>query len=332
MSTELTIRQLQKKQRDMKESTDILARLLAIENITIVDGGCTTSSIDLDNRVINIVKFDDDNPLSCKEVRITSIAHEVGHAIFTPLSLLHNSVDKNYPNLFPYINLVEDIRIESLIKGKYRGIHNMMKHGRRIMFDNGYYGKEAQKNINGLKIFDKILLYTKVDENINGLQLTDMDKAVIRKIRLTAVNESSVIECAKFLYEYCKEKGSLDSYLKQQMDNLLGNPSTDDNSHNDSDSDSESSNDGDSTEDSDESDSEGSETDDVVGQLIQSMLSGVMDNAEKVSDDDLDKPIKTVENIMENKIKDNADSTITSFVKKGAVSKMIGNLSSNLKL
>ena len=65
----------------MKEATDLLARLLAVEKLTVIDGGCTTSSIDLDNRVTNVVRFEDDSPLTCKEVRITCIAHEVGHAI-----------------------------------------------------------------------------------------------------------------------------------------------------------------------------------------------------------------------------------------------------------
>lgn len=332
---DLKQKQLEKKQREIREATDILARLLAVEKLTIIDGGCSTSSIDLENRVLNIVSFDDNSPLSCKEVRITSIAHEVGHAIFTPPSLLHNYVDKKYPNLFPYVNLVEDIRIESLIKGKYRGISLKMKEGRKIMYDNGFYGKEAQENPNKLGTFDKILLFTKVGETIGGLNLSQLDKDAVRFIRLNAVDEKSVIKCAKFLHDYCKEKDSLESFIKQQMQNMNaanasesvpGSENTDEGEESGEGS-SEMSGDSESNEEDGEDGSD-SET----SKLISNMLSNIMKEANSKDDSEFDAPKKTLEQVLENNIASNASSTVTSFIKKGVVSKSVKPIISNLKI
>lgn len=313
----------QKKTQEMKEATDLLARLLAVEKLTVIDGGCTTSSIDLENRVINVVRFDDDSPLTCKEVRITCIAHEVGHAIFTPLSLLHKHVDEKYPNLFPYINLVEDIRIENLIKGRYRGIHNMMKAGRLIMFNNGYYGPQSLSNVNSLPIFDKILLYTKIDKNINGLAITSMDEAIVRYIKVHAIDEDSVIKCAKILYLYCNEKNNIDQEIPPAAKNgekSNGSGEGDDDTDNDSGETSES--DGDNNDDADEMQSDN----------FSEILGKLSEKANSLKENEISKPKKTIEEQMEKLIAKNASSEIVSFAKKGEVSKLSKVFVSNLKI
>lgn len=191
------------KQEDIRRSTDILAKLLAIENLTIIDGGCDTSYIDIRNRIVHIVKFHADSPLSNKSVRITSIAHEVGHALFTPLTLLHSNVNDKYPNLAQFINIVEDIRIERLIKNRYSGIHKTMKAGRLIMFENGFYGQKALNDPNSIEFANKVILYTKVGKENSGLILDNRDECVIKYLELNAKDEASVVKCAKFLYLYC---------------------------------------------------------------------------------------------------------------------------------
>lgn len=302
----ITQKSQQKKNQEMKEATDLLARLLAVEKLTVIDGGCTTSSIDLENRVINVVRFEDDSPLTCKEVRITCIAHEVGHAIFTPLSLLHKHVDEKYPNLFPYINLVEDIRIENLIKGRYRGIHTLMKAGRKIMFENGYYGAQSLSNVNSLPIFDKILLYTKIDKNINGLVLSSMDEAIVRYIKVHAIDEDSVIKCAKILYLYCKEKKELDQDTPPAANSGEKSSATE----------------SDGTDGDDDSESDN----------FSEILEKLSQKANSLKKSEVEKPKKTIEEQMEKMIAKNANSEIVSFAKKGEVSKMSKPFVSNLKL
>jgi len=326
-----------KKNREMKEATDLLANLLAVEKLTVIDGGCTTSSIDLENRVVNIVRFDDDSPLTCKEVRITCIAHEIGHAIFTPKTLLHNNVFKEYTNIFPYINLVEDIRIENLIKGKYRGIHAIMQKGREIMFENAYYGEQSLKNINGLPIFDKILLYTKVGKNINGLKISEMDEAIVRYIKVHAKDEPSVVKCAKILYLYCKETGDIQDEKMVAPTNQKGDKSGNDNepeendgdTPDDSGNDSSEGNDGEDGKESEESESESLKERPDIGNIINRLSQ----MAEELNESDIE-PQKTlsVEQQMERNIAATANKTIVSFAKKGEVAKMSSKFTFNLKI
>ncbi len=197
---------MQTTHEQLRKSTDVLAKLMAKENLTIIDGGVETSMIDLVNRVVYVVKFKDTSPLFCKEVRTTCLAHEVGHALFTPPSLMHNTVQEKMPNLFQYVNLVEDIRIEKLIKNQYKGLHSTMLAGRKVMFDNNFYGLTAKLSPAEMDFANKLILYTKVGKINSKVTLTDEEECILRFIERTAKDESSVIHCAKFLYLYCKNK------------------------------------------------------------------------------------------------------------------------------
>lgn len=192
-----------RKQEEIRRSTDLLAKLLAKENLTIVDGGVDTSCIDTVKRIVHIVKFKASSPLSHKAVRVTSIAHEVGHALFTPRRLMHDNVEKSYPGLHQFINIVEDIRIEKLIRNKYKGLHAIMQEGRKIMLDNGVYGALAIKDPSKLEFINQLIIYTKVGKGNSKITLDTRDEYVLRYIERTAVDEKSVVKCAKFLYEYC---------------------------------------------------------------------------------------------------------------------------------
>lgn len=273
-----------RRQEEIRQSTDILARLLAIENLTIIDGGVTTSCIDLKHRIVRIVKFPPDSPLATKQVRMTSIAHEVGHAVFTPTNLMHGNVDKKYPRLHVYINIVEDIRIEKLIKNKYMGLHSLMKEGRAIMYRNGVFGEDALEFPNNIAFINKVILYSKVGVEETGLQLTTTDEAVIKYIERMAIDEPSVVKCAKFLYEYCKER---DNPSKVEHD-IVYNPNAipDD------------------------------------GEL-SNLISKLLERAEKLREDDVEKT-ETIENTMEQNFSENADTeNVTSTLRKDTFAKHI---------
>lgn len=339
-----------KKQEDIRRSTDILAKLLAVENLTIIDGGCDTSYIDVANRIVHIVKFKANSPLSNKMVRITSIAHEVGHSLFTPISLLHNSVDKKYPNLAMYINVVEDIRIERLIRNRYSGIHTTMKEGRKIMLQNGFYGKQALLDPNSLDFINKLIIYTKVGKENSKIDLDTQDECVVRYIERNAIDEQSVILVSKFLYLYCKQKQheqeddsstKNDDTTKSPSNNngdtgegdstkdSSNDSSENDNNNLDSTEDSEGnpsadedSNDLDSTEDTEVSDAEANE---VANSNINELLKKLMKEAENLTDEDIDSDIKqTLESMLEETMKPHIDAEgITTTCKKTTFSNSI---------
>lgn len=336
-----------KKQEDIRRSTDILAKLLAVENLTIIDGGCDTSYIDVANRIVHIVKFKANSPLSNKMVRITSIAHEVGHSLFTPLSLLHNSVDKKYPNLAMYINVVEDIRIERLIRNRYSGIHTTMKEGRKIMLQNGFYGKQALLDPNSLDFINKLIIYTKVGKENSKIDLNTQDECVVRYIERNAIDEQSVILVSKFLYLYCKQKQhEQEDDSSTKNDDTTKSPSNNNGDTGEGDStqdsddrseDSSNKDDSDSTEDSDDSEGSPSKNEDsddlgssedteasdaeankVANSNINELLKKLMKEADNLTDEDIDSDIKqTLESMLEETMKPHIDAdSITTTCKK----------------
>lgn len=193
-------------QEEIRKSTDVLAKLMAKENLTIIDGGVETSMIDMDKRIVYIVKFNHNSPLACKEVRTTSISHEIGHALFTPTTLMHEAIKRKMPNLSQYVNIVEDIRIEKLIKNQYKGLHATMQAGRKVMLDNNIFGLSAKLSPNSLEYANKLILYTKVGVVNSKVKFSVKEEAVLRFIERMAVDEKSVIECAKFLFLFCEEQ------------------------------------------------------------------------------------------------------------------------------
>ena len=89
-----------------------LARLLATENLVVEHKKVQTASFDIERRVLtsmwdaSVVVFD------------MLVGHEVGHALYTPASEWREV--KDIPR--GYINIVEDARIEKLMKRKYPGL------------------------------------------------------------------------------------------------------------------------------------------------------------------------------------------------------------------
>lgn len=229
----------ERKQREIRLATDIIAKLLASENLKIIDGGTNVSYIDVIKREIHVIKFKAESPLNTESVRLTSLAHEVGHALFTPVDLLHQKIDESYPNLAPFINIVEDVRIERLIKNRFAGLHRIMNEGRILMYQNGVFSEQAISNPNDLEFINKFILAFKVGiNNTNGLILSNVESCVLRYIELHATDKESVIKCAKLLYNLCEYKTLPPETLQKINESINSENNNDENSNESMDSDS----------------------------------------------------------------------------------------------
>lgn len=145
----------------------------------------------------------------------------MGHALFTPIDLLHDKVEEGFPNLAPFINIVEDVRIERLIKNRFAGLHSLMDRGRKLMYDNEIFGAEAVTDPNSLEYINKFILAFKVGKhNTNGLQLTTEEDCILRYIEIHATDKDSVIKCAKLLYNLCEYKSLPEDVMKEIMEAL----------------------------------------------------------------------------------------------------------------
>ena len=90
---------------------DILSKLLAAENITLLEVAARTASFDINSRELRIPS----NLKLSDEQKLMMILHEVGHALFTTDRYVTNIKSYNKPNFGGYMNVVEDARIERMI-------------------------------------------------------------------------------------------------------------------------------------------------------------------------------------------------------------------------
>ena len=97
-----------------------LARLLATENLVVEHRSVPTAQFNVDTRVLTLPNWDKASSI----VYDMLVGHEVGHALFTP-----NDDPRDFKAPQSYVNVVEDVRIEKLMKRKYPGLRKSFAGG-----------------------------------------------------------------------------------------------------------------------------------------------------------------------------------------------------------
>jgi len=154
------------------KSSDISARLLATENLSITRANSSTASFDIKNRLLTIPLWKDMTP----QIEDMLIAHEVGHALYTGIEYM-DPIKKNL-KLKSYINVLEDVRIEKLIKRKYPGLRKSMNDGYKQLIEKDFFGIKQIQSLDELLLIDKINLYYKVGFS-SGVSFTPEEKVFV---------------------------------------------------------------------------------------------------------------------------------------------------------
>ena len=79
-----------------------------------------------------------------KDVYDLLVGHEVSHALYTPVNWIDGieSIDpSNFNAVKSYINVVEDARIEKLIKLKFPGLRKNMFKGYAELLERDFFGR-----------------------------------------------------------------------------------------------------------------------------------------------------------------------------------------------
>jgi hypothetical protein len=182
---------------EMKAS-DLSARLLATENLSVIRARTRTASFDIKSRVLTLPMWKDMTP----EIEDMLIGHEVGHALYT-LDQYTDPIREN-PKIMGYMNVLEDVRIEKLIKRKYPGLRKRMNEGYRQLNDRDFFGTKQVQNFADLLLIDKINLYFKAGFSC-GVTFTPDEKTFVNRAERTETVEE-VIELAQDVYAYAKQQ------------------------------------------------------------------------------------------------------------------------------
>tara|TARA_B100001142_G_scaffold85977_1_gene87370 strand:+ start:4311 stop:6446 length:2136 start_codon:yes stop_codon:yes gene_type:complete len=130
-----------------------LARLLATENLIVEHRKVSTASFDVDRRVLTLPNWDK----ASSTVYDMLVGHEVGHALFTPNKDWRDVAD--CPKDF--VNVIEDARIEKLMKRKYPGLRKSFAGGYKELNDADFFDIDGE-DFNTFSLIDRINLHFKI--------------------------------------------------------------------------------------------------------------------------------------------------------------------------
>ena len=178
---------------------DMVANLLAGEDLHVVRSNVSTAVFNIQTRELTIPNWDD---LS-HEVEQMLIAHEVGHALYTSMEYAHALRDNamtQFPQAMSYCNIIEDARIERLIKAQYPGLRKVFGTGYAELNQKDFF-KLANENVASFNLIDRINLYFKLGSLVNGLSFTKDEYVFIDRIK-SAMTIEDVIRIARDVYDY----------------------------------------------------------------------------------------------------------------------------------
>lgn len=191
------------------ESKNLLARLMATENIRIEHRKMKTAKFDLKNRVLYCPIWAD----MTGSLYDLLLGHEVGHALRTPEDGWHDSltyVGKNTKatpqekqSFKNFLNVVEDARIEKLIKRQYPGLRSPMYTAYGDLVRRGFFGDITK----GLYLIDKLNVAAKVGVRA-GIHFTKTEQEFYDKMMLVETWDD-VVALTHEIWEYSKKEQQL---------------------------------------------------------------------------------------------------------------------------
>jgi hypothetical protein len=190
-------------------SISAFARLLATENIVVRHSReASTASFDVVSRILTLPRWKN----MTDEVYDMLVGHEVAHALWTD-STIHEEtgslqacvdIDPDAPqNVLGILNIVEDARIERLIKSKYPGLKRDFAAGYKYLHEIDVFELAERGGVSKLGFLDRLNLHFKL--GILGILKVPFENSteIWFRDRITAATTwDDVVEISRDLYEY----------------------------------------------------------------------------------------------------------------------------------
>jgi hypothetical protein len=182
-------------------SKEILAKLMATENILVEHANIPTAGFDLTNRRLLLPNWKNISD----DVYTLLISHEVGHALYTPTEEWEQQVLKTKDNdLKQVVNIVEDVRIEKLIQQKYPGTVRAFRTGYDELEKSNLFGTRG-KSIDSYGLLDRLNLHFKLGHfGYANVPFKDNEKIWLDKIS-ACKTFSDVLKVAAELKQFVEE-------------------------------------------------------------------------------------------------------------------------------
>lgn len=180
-----------------------IAKLLANENITVVEGNFRTACFDLKSRTMCIPAWKD----MTKSVRDLMTGHEVGHALFTPEAGWHKAIKQETADALKLpaflLNIVEDVRIERMIQDRYPGLVTSFMKGYKELFDRDFFGT-AGRDFNTFGFIDRINIKSKL-RTLVTVPFSDDELALYNEVQ-DCETWADVVAVSRKIVEFINEQ------------------------------------------------------------------------------------------------------------------------------
>ena len=173
-----------------------LAKLMATENISVEHKNVPTASFNTKDRVLNLPIWKN----ASKDVYDLLVGHEVAHALWTPVEWSKEAelIDpKNIKAVSSYFNVVEDARIEKLIKRKFPGLRKNMFKGYAELLERDFFGTNGRE-LTSYKLIDRLNLHFKIGSHVS-VPFSDDEMKIVKRIE-NLDSYDDVVSCVKDIY------------------------------------------------------------------------------------------------------------------------------------
>ena len=172
-----------------------LAKLLATEDLVVEHKKVSTACFNVHTRVLTLPLWEKASNL----VYDLLVGHEVGHALFTP--------DEDWTETIKvppqFVNVVEDARIEKLMKRKYAGLAKTFFNGYKELNEEDFF-QIADDDISAFNLADRANLYFKIG-NFITLDFKPEEQEIVNLIG-SCESFADALIAADELYKYCKKE------------------------------------------------------------------------------------------------------------------------------
>ena len=173
-----------------------LAKLLATEDLVVEHKKVSTACFNVHTRVLTLPLWEKASGL----VYDLLVGHEVGHALFSPDEDWSEKV--KVPHQF--VNVVEDARIEKLMKRKYAGLAKTFYNGYKELNEDDFF-QIKEEDISTFNLADRANLLFKIG-NYAYIPIEDGEEKEIIDLIAASETFSDVLIAAEELYKYCKKE------------------------------------------------------------------------------------------------------------------------------
>jgi len=195
---------------DMMKNKNTIARLLAEEDIHVVNKAMDTAYFNIKKRELGLPIWKDE---ISKDEEELMVCHEIGHSLWTSMGMLDKAAERKLNHSF--VNILEDARIEKFVKRKYPGSVNLFKKGYTALAARDFFGI-ANEGVESCNLIDRINLYFKM---LPGVVFSDVEKVFVNRAERLET-EDEVLDLAEDLYKFMEDNPETDKHNDGEEDSM----------------------------------------------------------------------------------------------------------------